>query len=242
MPAPAVELAPPEVEALELPGGRSLFVVRDDRTPGGTKRRVIGPLLAGCEEAVYASPAEGFAQVALAVAGRELGVKASVFVAARQQRHPNTEEARAAGAELHEVRPGYFSVVKSRARGYADFTGARLLPFGLDALPVIEGLRQLALATCPEPPAEVWCVAGSGVVARGLAAAWPEARLRCVQIGRQLRPGDVPSSAEVVVAPEPFARDAEQPPPFPSCPNYDAKAWRFLLRDASDGALFWNVA
>ena len=31
-------------------------------------------------------------------------------------------------------------------------------------------------------------------------------------------------------------------PPFPSAPNYDAKAWRFIKEYASDGAYFWNVA
>jgi hypothetical protein len=31
-------------------------------------------------------------------------------------------------------------------------------------------------------------------------------------------------------------------PPFPSCDNYDAKAWRFIRAQASPGALFWNVA
>ena len=29
---------------------------------------------------------------------------------------------------------------------------------------------------------------------------------------------------------------------FPSCGNYDAKAWRFITAQASPGALFWNVA
>ena len=31
-------------------------------------------------------------------------------------------------------------------------------------------------------------------------------------------------------------------PPFPSCSNYDATAWRFVKAYARQGALFWNVA
>lgn len=235
---------PPRLECMDLPGGRLLWVVRDDETPGGTKARVIGPLLEGVSEAVYASPAEGFAQVALAHACRERGIRATVFVAERRKPHPNTVAAARAGAIIHPERPGYFSVIKKRAADYCEESGARLLPFGLDAEPVLEEIEHLARSIWPvnRPPMEVWCVAGSGVLARGLARAWPGARHRCVQIGRQLLPDDVPASAEVFEAPEAFARDAEIPPPFPSCSNYDAKAWRFILRHAVDGALFWNVA
>jgi hypothetical protein len=43
-------------------------------------------------------------------------------------------------------------------------------------------------------------------------------------------------------APERFEDEALEPPPFPSCSNYDAKAWRFIRRHAEAGALFWNVA
>ena len=34
---------------------------------------------------------------------------------------------------------------------------------------------------------------------------------------------------------------AEDAPPFPSVPTYDAKAWKFIKQHASKGALFWNV-
>jgi hypothetical protein len=43
-------------------------------------------------------------------------------------------------------------------------------------------------------------------------------------------------------APEKFEQDAKVKPPFPSCSNYDAKAWRFIQEYARPGALFWNVA
>lgn len=239
----------PRVEPIDLPGRRRIWVVRDDETPGGTKARVIGPLLEGVSEAVYASPAEGFAQVALAYACASRRIRSSVFVAARAKRHRNTQAAITAGAEVHEFRPGYFSVIKKRAEEYCERTGATLLPFGLDDERVLEEVAALArmVGAQNEIPdvahaREVWCVAGSGVLARGLGRAWPLARLRCVQIGRQLLPGDVPELAEIFEAPEPFSRDARHPPPFPSCSNYDAKAWPFILSHASDGALFWNVA
>jgi len=43
-------------------------------------------------------------------------------------------------------------------------------------------------------------------------------------------------------APEKFEQDARLRPPFPSCSNFDAKAWRFVRQRAAPGALFWNVA
>jgi hypothetical protein len=81
-------------------------------------------------------------------------------------------------------------------------------------------------------------VAGSGTLTRALQAAWPGARFHAVRVGK---PPDV-GRARLYEAPEPFERDASLPPPFPSCSNYDAKAWRFLAEHARPGALFWNVA
>jgi hypothetical protein len=81
-------------------------------------------------------------------------------------------------------------------------------------------------------------VAGSGALSRALQEAWPSAAHRAVRIGFPPDPGE----ALLLEAPEPFDQPAELPPPFPSCANYDAKAWRFLAEQAAPGALFWNVA
>lgn len=236
-----MSLPEPVVEGWSLPRGRQLLVVRDDLIPGGTKQRVVPFLFDGRDEYVYASPAEGYAQVAVAHACTAAGRKATVFVADRKAPHANTLHADIAGACVKKVRPGYFNVVKARAREYCAATGACLLPFGLDSPDVIEQLAALARDT-GETPSQVWCVAGSGTLARALAIAWPTADLHAVQIGRELRDGDVPPGTTIHVAPERFAQNARRPPPFPSCANYDAKAWRFLKAKADDGALFWNVA
>ena len=44
-------------------------------------------LFEGCDEAVYASPAEGGAQTALATVARQLGKRATIFVAKRHKPH-----------------------------------------------------------------------------------------------------------------------------------------------------------
>ena len=63
-----------------------VFVVRDDLFDGGTKARFIPLLFNGVNEVVYASPAEGGAQTALATVASQLGKRATIFVARRAHR------------------------------------------------------------------------------------------------------------------------------------------------------------
>lgn len=214
------------------------IVVRDDLLPGGTKRRVLARLFAQERplEACYASPAYGYAQIALAYAARDLGIQATVFVAKRSALHPRTAEAKAAGARIVQVPHGYLSNVQAKARGYCEATGASLIPWGLDTPEHREALSAIARAL-PIAPREVWCVAGSGMLTRSLQAAWPAAKHFAVRIGANPAIG----RAVVIAAPERYEAPAAAPPPFPSCSNYDAKAWRFMRERASAGALFWNV-
>lgn len=214
-----------------------ILVVRDDLLPGGTKSRVIPQLLTGAMEFVYASPAYGYAQVALAHACREAGYSATIFTAKRNELHARTREARDAGAKIVMVPHGYLSNVQAKAKAYAEAVNAKLLPFGLDVPEMAAGLQAVA-ATVDYEPQEVWTVAGSGTLSRALQKAWPSARFFAVQVGA--RPQI--DNASLYIAPEKFEQDAKVKPPFPSCSNYDAKAWRFIQAKASPGALFWNVA
>jgi hypothetical protein len=214
-----------------------IYVLRDDLLPGGTKRRVLGQFLHGADEYVYASPAYGYAQVALAHTCRELGKRATIFVAKRGSLHPRTAEAKRAGAKIVQIPYGYLSNVQAKARAYADIAGATLLPFGLDFAEFRDALAGLA-AALPIQPAEVWTVAGSGTLSRALQQAWPQAAFHAVRVGAEPNVG----RATLHVAGEKFEEDARLRPPFPSCSNYDAKAWQFVSRYASAGALFWNVA
>lgn len=215
-----------------------VLVVRDDLLAGGTKVRALPVLFDDrYEEYVYASPVYGYAQIALAMACRDEGFKATIVCAKREQKHQRTLEAEAAGATILEITPGYMSVLRARAREYCSAHHAKLMPFGLDDIRIIEELSRIA-AALPVKPTEVWSVAGSGVLTRALQLAWPEVQAYAVRVGAMPNPG----RAFLYTAPEEFEDDASEPPPFPSCSNYDAKAWQFIRRHASDGALFWNVA
>jgi hypothetical protein len=227
-------LPPPVIEEIE-----GILVVRDDLIPGGTKRRVLDQLLSQSidPEFVYASPAYGYAQVALAYSCTQLGRQATIFTAKRKELHPRTLEAKRAGAKIVMVPTGYLSNVQAKAKSYCEQSGAQLLPFGLDTPYVVSALAKVARGL-PITPTEVWSVAGSGVLTRALQLAWPGAKFFTVQVGKDPQAG----RAVVYKAPEDFEQDARIKPPFPSCSNYDAKAWQFIKRHASKGALFWNVA
>lgn len=218
-----------------------IWVVRDDLILGGTKARIIPRLFVSGNEYVYPSPAQGMAQCALAYAAQRCRRSAVIYCAARAERHPNTQRAADAGARIVEVRPGYLSVVKARAREYCNATGATLLPWGLACPEMILGVADLARGIGIEPPDEVWCCAGSGTLARGLRIAWPRAVLYAVQVGAEIRGG---LDATVIVAPEKYEQPAKMPPPFPSAPSYDAKVWQFVRGRARQGrrVLLWNVA
>lgn len=228
-------IPPPELDTRE-----GLTIVRDDRLPGGTKQRGLLPYMENhpAREFVYASPACGYAQLALAISARMTGRRATVFTAERKTPHPLTRQAHAQGATVIQVPYGYLNVVQKRARAYAASTGACYLPFGVQLTEVAEAITRTAQRLNIEPP-EVWTVSGSGTLTRALQKAWPNARFytvlvgkTAVQTGRAIR----------YTAPEAFAQPAKQPPPFASCPNYDAKAWAFIQQHAGPGALFWNVA
>lgn len=213
------------------------LVVRDDLLPGGTKRRAVHALFDERTTYAYASPAYGFAQVALAYAARDYGKRATIFVAKRGARHPLTQEAMDAGAQIVEVPYGYLNVVRARAYEYCQHVDACLLPFGLDSPAFIAALADVARALPIAPPAEVWSVVGSGALSRALQMAWPNARVYGVRVGAAPNAG----RATVIEAAEKYAKPARMPPPFPSCAQYDAKCWAPMRQYAASGALFWNV-
>jgi hypothetical protein len=219
---------------------RGISVVRDDLFPGGTKARFLGQLFADAEELVYASPAEGGAQTALAHCAHIAGKRATIFVAKRGRPHPRALMAKALGATVYQIAPGYLSQIQARARAYCGATGARLVPFGADFPGAVATIAAAAQALDIAPD-EVWCAAGSGVLARGLALAWPNAARHAVQIGRRLRPDEV-AGAQLHVYPAAFGQTAPTAPPFPSDPHYDAKAWEVCCARRRNGlVLFWNV-
>lgn len=217
-----------------------ITVVRDDLFLGGTKARFLPLLFKDREEVVYASPCEGGAQTALAWTARRLKKRATIFLAKRKTPHERALEAKAAGAKIFQVNPGYLNNVRAKAQLYCQSNGAFMAPFGMDTDPFIEAVAQCA-RTIDFDPDEVWCAAGSGVLARGLRMAFPRARRFVVQIGRTVNPDEI-GNAGIIAHYLPFEKECKTRPPFPSDPHYDAKAWEICKAQRGPGkVLFWNV-
>lgn len=222
------------------------FVVRDDLLPGGSKTRFLPHVIGGEREVVYGSPFCGGAGPALAFVGRELGVRVTLFYAARNELHWKQRLARDYGARLELVPAGRMSVVQARAREYCQRSGARHFPLGFDVpeaeAPFVAAMR--TLGELPEGVTEAWCATGSGMLARCLAKAFPELQIHAVAVGLRSRweKQAMPPNVTIHESGCRFEEEARRPAPFPSCPNYDRKAWHAAQAlSRARGALFWNV-
>ena len=217
-------------------------VVRDDLIEGGTKRRAFYTYIKSkdYDEFVYASPRQGYAQLSLAYACRDLGRKATVTVP-QGQRYWLTYKAEELGANIIEVPMGFLTNIQAKAKKYCLDNGAHLIPFGGDHPIIIESMRQSALSIGINPK-EVWTVMSSWVLSRGLQGAWPDAKVYGVKIGHNTTPREQ-GRAETFKSDYKFHQECKEDerPPFPSSLTYDSKAWGFIREYASKGSLFWNV-
>ena len=222
----------------------NINVVRDDLLPGGTKRRFAYRFLQSqphVREWVYASPRVGYAQVALAYACKDLGLKATVVIP-KGKHLPLTVEAISIGANIIEVPMGFLTHIQHVAKKYVVETpGAQLLPFGLDHPVIVDEAARIA-SQLPIKPKEVWSCISSGVLSRGLQKAWPDAKVYGVRVGHNTTDRER-GRAELFISKYKFEQKCKtvEKPPFPSSDYYDSKVWSFIKEHASNDALFWNV-
>lgn len=236
---------PPKLDRVRL-GAGDLTIVRDDLLYGGSKARFLRHLLPASGEVVFGGPFCGGAPVALSAIGRSLGLKVTLFYAARNVLHPRQVWCQAQGARLRMVRPGYMTNVQKKARDYAREVGAMFLPLGFDLpaaedpfVAVMESVRRQVGS-----PDEVWCATGSGMLARCLARAFPSSHIQAVAVGLASRwkRQTMPSNVTVTVVKEALGTAVRLPvPPFPACEFYERKAWREYVARGRGSALFWNV-
>jgi hypothetical protein len=249
------ELYTPPVRVIdEKYKGKTFHIVREDFLIGGSKQRVVIPLLESrafkrIKDVGYAGPVYGYAQIALAYGCRLLGKQAHVFVE-RRALHPFTAFAQYLGAEIHEVSmPGVRNTplkkVQAYAAKYAEENKVTMLPFGLqDAMYEKMYVTHLGRAVEGMPqPRRIWLVAGSAVILGVLARIFPHTFFLVVQVGKRVWPDQLPEGrAKLFIAPERFWEPAAYPPPYPSVSSYDAKLWRFVTKHGEDGDFVWNVA
>ena len=223
------------------------FVVRDDLLKYGSKIRFLDNLVSTCseEELVYgASNKVGWGAISLAYACKRHGKKAICFMAKRKELTWHQSRFVELGGEIEFVSNGMLTVTQKAARDYVAKAPKkrRLIPMGMGEQLVHEAIVKVA-TSLPIKPTEIWTVASSGTLTRGLQAAFPEAKVFAVQIGHKLSEEEA-GRAKVFVSPYKYDESikAGDAPPYPSEPYYDAKVWSFVRRHGSKGALIWNVA
>ena len=218
-------------------------VVRDDLVDGGTKRRAFYVYIKSkpdIEEFVYASPRQGYAQLSLAYACKDLGRMCTVTVP-KGKRYWLTNRAEELGCNIIEVPMGFLTNIQAKAKKYCLDNDAHLIPFGGDHPIIVRAMCEVAKSLKINPK-EVWTVMSSGVLSRGLQMAWPDAKIYGVQIGHNTTKQEM-GRAECYRSKYKFQQECKKDelPPFPSSLTYDSKAWSFIQENATKGALFWNV-
>jgi len=226
-----------------------ISVVRDDLLGAGSKIRFIDYLIKNTpksiKEWVYgSSPRWGFGQISLSYACKKYKKKCTLFLAESKELHPNTKRAIENGANVIQVPVGFMKVCEARSREYIlKNPNTKLVPFGLvdDTVygSIIKVARNISFI-----PDEVWTVAGSGTLNRGLQMAWPKCKCFMVSVGHKLTYEEI-GKAKMHRHYLKFAQQCKKDkwPPFPSVGEYDAKAWEYIQKyaDKSKKVLFWNV-
>ncbi|MDQ3789649.1 MAG: PLP-dependent lyase/thiolase [Actinomycetota bacterium] len=238
---------------------RTVVVAREDLLPGGTKQRAISPYLQdamsrGVTEFVYASPAPGFAQVALAYASRLLGARCTLFCALLDgEFHEFSLLAQSHGATIHPC--ATLADAEEKAEVFAQ--GDRLkLPLGFGCSEYHGHLRA-ALATewanvvdeLGTVPARVWVPVGSATLVTAFRQVVPgnvelhsvDVRVLAETDERIKRLHDLPRTI-VYRCEQRFLEESTVQPPVPSNAFYDAKLWPLIEKHAATGDLWWNVA
>ncbi len=215
-------------------------VVRDDLCPGGAKHRVFREIaqLRDPAHMIYAGPGWGGAQVAMTHVARERGIPSTSYVPWRKQPCARELLVASLGTNVVPCKPGYLTVLKSRAARLRDETGGMLTAWGVPE--TVEIMSKLAARIDTSNIDEVWVTSGSGQLLRALIHAWGDRGHRFV--GVQVGADVMVKGADIIVYPKPFSWRTQIHVPFPACRNYDAKGWEVANRVSwPKRVLFWNV-
>ncbi|MEZ4103944.1 MAG: hypothetical protein R3B60_01525 [Candidatus Paceibacterota bacterium] len=213
-------------------------VVRGDLVNGGIKRLALERALRFVKETRVACSVHeyGHSGLALAIAARETGKEAHIFLAGKPKDTYITEYLK----DFPNVSFHFADKVKRQheignfVERWVEENQAFYLPIGFDCELFRTELVELARETVPDPK-EVWVTVGSGTTFGCLKEAWPKANIHGVNLGFL-------SHDVVHKVIEELDEVAREFPPYPSAPFYDAKVWRFVKKYASKRAVIWNIA
>ncbi len=230
---------------LDKLNSKVIYTVREDLLEVGSKAR-FGDLLvktAKQDTIVYVQPRYGFAGISLTHLAKRYNKKLVLFCPAAKEPSEHQRVAYERGAELKWRRIAAMPNLNKIAEEWAEQNDALFIPLGLRHPLVTACVVRVAydMLSRYQEPQSVWTVLSTGVLSRGLQIAWPNATFGGIAVARNMKAGESGRST-IESHPMDFAQDAKILPPFPSATNYDAKAWEYIMRNAPNGAWFWNVA
>lgn len=219
-------------------------IIRDDLFKGGTKKRALEQLIDSYteKEFVYACDYYGHAAYAIALAAKEKGKSVTLFYyAPKIETGIFKKTTDLPNVTFYIIEQACTQVEVARyAEEYAQKNNAKFFPIGLDYPEFEDELVQVVTSAKLDSAPEIWCIGGSGTLARALQRAYPDIPVYAVSVGTSN--AHFEGVAKVYEAPERLKEEAQVTPPYQSSLNYDAKVWRFVLENAQKGAYVWNVA
>ena len=232
----------PKLEVREHEG---FNVVRDDLLEGGSKIRATLPFikkyLAGAKEIVYAGPNNGLAQLALAKAGKELGIKFKMFT--YYGNNDIIKRAKEYGAQYVFAKKPLADMQKD-AESYCKQSGASMLPFGFGH----ENFQKMMIYALEKvrikipKSAYIWLVCGSATLVNVLYYIFPDNFFCVLQVGKKIWADQLDlSRTKLFKSNLKFIEDAKILPPYPCIASYDAKIWEFVKKYGRKGDYIWNV-
>lgn len=225
------------------------FVVRDDLLGCGSKVRFIDHLIRNdpAEEWVFGGANKvGWGPISLTHVCNRYNKKATFFMAKRETPTWHQQKVLDMGGTINWVNMGMLNVTLARANQYCERSPntRKTLPLGLEHPSVLASVIKVARALeCIDQISEIWTVASSGTLNRGLQLAFPHLPAHAVQIGHKMTEREL-GRAKLYVSKYKFDKAVKENelPPYPSEIFYDAKIWSFVNEHAKENALIWNVA
>ena len=239
----------PVVEKIDLKQyGKTVYVVRDDIPEMGSKARFGSLLFQRMREdtIVYIAPRVGWAAISLAKLGQMYNKRVILFAPACKIPSNHQRVAMELGADLRFYRVAAMPNLAIEAQAFAEKHGYLYAPLGLRH-PLVTAAIYATVKKLMKgrriQTTQMWCAMSTGVLSRGLQLALPTWEHHGVAVARNIQAGER-GNAIIHSHPYNFTQD-EMPalrPPFPSATNYDAKVWRYIMYEGSDGCWMWNVA
>ena len=234
-------------------------VVRDDLLPAGSKQRVMQDIFKSHPGGlIYPGPANGFAQVALALGAKEFNSKVVILIPKMRPLTAQTILAAQLGAEIIEFEGDNAKLANMRTAAEKiinkdnnnnkiklympklGFAGDEFKNAFISALKESLDLDRAGVYS-------FWVVGGSGTLALTLLDMFQNSKVNVVQVGKQIDWYFKDNLwAKLYIANEGFYEAAKDPPPYPSVSNYDAKVWQFakkaIIEQNETPTIIWNVA